>query len=170
MKRLFFALWPDDDSRRKLDDLNRKIDGPGRKLVPENLHITLVFLGNVDEEIAEAVQKQAASIKGSPITLSFDELDFWRRPRVLCLTCRRQPKNLYVLVNALTRMVEAFPIQLDKRAYRAHITLARKAQRRPDIDFEPIKIRSNRFALVQSVSTQQGVRYIVLESWSLSLS
>lgn len=167
MKRLFFAIWPDDASRRQLDELNHRIELPGRKLIPDNLHITLVFLGNVDDQTAMAVQQRAAKIKARPFTLIFDELDFWRRPRVLCLTCRRQPKEIYALVNALTEMVEAFPVNLDKRAYRAHVTLARKAQQRPDIDFEPVRIEASRFALVQSVSTERGVRYYVLDSWPL---
>lgn len=167
MKRLFFALWPDDKTRAEIHALNQSIEQPGRKLVPENLHITLVFLGNVDEAIAEAVQRDAARIKGSPIRLQFDELDYWKRPRVLCLTCHRQPKNLYALVNALTRMVEAHPVRLDKRHYRAHITLARKAQARPSTIFLPISVYADHFALVESISTELGVRYEVLETWPL---
>ncbi len=167
MKRLFFALWPDDRSRRQIDRLNQRIDDPGRKLIPDNLHITLVFLGNVDDEIAKGVQQQAADIVAGPVTLTFDELDFWHRPKVYCLTCHRQPKSVYTLVNALTKMVSTFPVRLDKRTYRAHITLARKATKRPRIDFEPITMEFDRFALVESVSTEQGVRYRVLDSWPL---
>lgn len=168
MKRLFFALWPDEASRQRIDQLNQAIDQPGRKLAPENLHITLVFLGNVSDEVATAVQQQAASINGSPISLSFNEIDFWKRPKVLCLTCQRQPRSIYQLVNALTRMVEAFPVKLDKRAFRAHITLMRKAKRRPQCDFEPIFIHADSFVLVQSVSTENGVRYEVLARWPLT--
>lgn len=167
MKRLFFALWPDDETRLQIDALNQSIDMPGRKLVPENLHITLVFLGNVEDDIAKAIQRDASMIQGSPITLQFDELDFWRRPRVLCLTCHRQPKNLYSLVNALTRMVAAYPVRLDKRPYRAHITLARKAQQRPMKTFRPITVHAREFALVESVSTDNGVKYEVLQTWPL---
>lgn len=168
MKRLFFAIWPDDQSRQQIHALNRAIEQPGRKLIPDNLHITLVFLGNVDDSVANAVQQRAATIQAKAFTLTFDELDYWRRPRVLCLTCRRQPEAVYKLVNALTEMVEAFPLKLDKRAYRAHITLARKAQQRPDIVFEPVQVKASRFALVESVSTERGVRYYVLESWPLA--
>jgi 2'-5' RNA ligase len=168
MKRLFFALWPDTDSRSQIDAFNQSIDQQGRKLVAENLHITLVFLGNVSDEIAEAVQQQAASISAPSFSLSFDEIDYWRRPRVLCMTCQRQPKPLYQLVNALTRMVEAFPVKLDKRAFRAHITLMRKAKNRPQCNFEPITIHADSFVLVQSVSTENGVRYQVLARWPLT--
>lgn len=168
MKRLFFALWPDDSTRQQVDRLNHQLDGAGRKLIPQNLHVTLVFLGNVEDEIAEAVERQAADIDAAPLELVFDELDYWKRPRVICLTCRRQPDSVYDLVNKLTRMISAFPVRLDQRPFRAHITLARKAQQRPDFDFEPIRLKAYDFALVQSVSTENGVRYHVLASWPLS--
>lgn len=171
MKRLFFALWPDEQTRAEIDALNQSIEQPGRRLVPENLHMTLVFLGNVDDATADAVRRDAADIQGSPIQLQFDELDFWQRPRVLCLTCQRQPKPLYTLVKALSRMVEAYPVRLVERPhYRAHITLARKAQQRPRITFHPINFSADHFVLVESISTGQGVKYQVLDKWPLRLN
>lgn len=168
MKRLFFALWPDDKSRHHIDQINQKVSLTGiRKLIPDNLHITLVFLGNVEDDIAAAVQKRAAEVIAPPVSLSFDELDFWPKPKVLCLTCCKQPKAIYELVNALTSMVSAYPVRLEQRPYRAHITLARKAWQRPDTEFEPVVINADSFALVESKSTEQGVRYEVLQRWPL---
>lgn len=168
MKRLFFALWPDDSTRQEINQLNQQIDQAGRKLVPENLHVTLLFLGNVEEPIAEAVTELAVNIKGHPLELVFDELDYWKRPRVICLTCQRQPKALYDLVNQLTSMVSAFPIRLENRPFRAHITLSRKAHYRPNLKFTPIQFKAKEFALVQSISTEHGVRYEVLARWTLN--
>ena len=168
MKRLFFALWPDETTREQIDSLNQQLDGAGRKLIPQNLHVTLVFLGNVEDDIADAVERLAAEIRAAPLELVFDELDYWKRPRVICLTCRRQPDKVYDLVNQLTRMVKGFPIRLDQRPFRAHITLSRKAQQRPDLVFEPIQFKAQDLALVQSVSTEHGVRYRVLARWPLS--
>ncbi|WP_438970847.1 RNA 2',3'-cyclic phosphodiesterase [Methylophaga sp.] len=168
MKRLFFALWPDDEAREQLDRINQIIPANGlRKLIPENLHTTLVFLGNVDDEIAVAIQQRAAEIVAPPIVLRFDELNFWPKPKVLCLTCRKQPETVYHIVNALTRIIADYPVRLEKRPYRAHITLARKAKKRPDITFDPLVINSESFVLVESISTEQGVRYKVLERWPL---
>ncbi len=168
MKRLFFALWPDDESRHQIDQINQKVSLTGiRKLIPDNLHITLVFLGNVDDETAAAVEERAAEIIAPQVTLKFDELDFWPKPKVLCLTCRKQPKAIYELVNALTTMVSAYPIRLDPRPFRAHITLARKATVRPDIQVQPIIMQFDRFVLVRSSSTEAGVKYDVLASWPL---
>jgi 2'-5' RNA ligase len=169
MKRLFFALWPDDQSRQKVDEINQQISLPDiRKLIPKNLHITLVFLGNVDDEVATAVQQRAANIISPPVSLSFDSLDFWPRPRVLCLTCQKQAKPVYQLVNALTEMVSEYPVRLDSRPYRAHITLARKAKQRVEMDFSPVNIKADSFVLVESKSTEVGVRYTVIGRWPLT--
>ena len=51
MKRLFFALWPDDEVRAKLLDKARLLPiNTGHHVPPENFHITLVFLGNVEDQ------------------------------------------------------------------------------------------------------------------------
>ena len=69
MKRLFFALWPDNNSRQQIAQINQQITFPNmRKLIPDNLHITLVFLGNVDDAIATAVQQRAGDIIAPPIS------------------------------------------------------------------------------------------------------
>lgn len=168
MKRLFFALWPDDESRNQVHQLNQRITLSGlRKLIPENLHITLVFLGNVEDDVANAVQQRAAEVNTPPVSLQFDELNFWPKPKVVCLTCRKQPKALYQLVNALLRIVSDYPVRLEQRSYRAHITLARKATQRPNLKFDPISINAHSFALIESRSTEQGLRYQVLERWPL---
>lgn len=167
MKRLFFALWPDDTTRAEVAKLNQQLDVAGRKLIAENLHVTLVFLGNVEDNVAQAVERLAADIQAAPLELVFDELDYWKRPRVICLTCRRQSEAVYDLVNQLSRMVSVYPIRLEQRPFRAHMTLVRKAQQRPSLLFEPIRLKAQDFALVQSVSTDDGVRYQVLARWPL---
>lgn len=168
MKRLFFALWPDNNSRQQIAQINQQITFPNmRKLIPDNLHITLVFLGNVDDAIATAVQQRAGDIIAPPISLQFDELDYWVKPKIICLTCQRQPKAVYQLVNALTAMLTEYPVRVEQRPYRAHITLARKAKQRPELNFSPVVINADSFALVESISTEKGVRYQVRERWLL---
>ncbi len=168
MKRLFFALWPDNNSRQQIAQINQQITFPDiRKLIPDNLHITLVFLGNVDDAIATAVQQRAGDIIAPPISLQFDELDYWVKPKIVCLTCQRQPKAVYQLVNALTAMLAEYPVRVEQRPYRAHITLARKAKQRPELNFSPVVINADSFALVESISTEKGVIYQVRERWFL---
>jgi RNA 2',3'-cyclic 3'-phosphodiesterase len=43
--RYFFALWPDRQVREALSTLSRSLSAGGRPHHPDDLHMTLVFLG-----------------------------------------------------------------------------------------------------------------------------
>ena len=168
MRRLFFALWPDELTRTRLKLLSQQCDQLGlRKLKPSNFHMTLFFIGNVEERLVTILLERAKNIRVTPISLEFNELDYWPKPKVLCLTCQRQPMSLYNLVNALNLMMADLPIRQEARPFRAHITLARKAKKRPHITFKPVSLAAESFALVESISTEDGIQYQVIESWPL---
>jgi 2'-5' RNA ligase len=168
MKRLFFALWPNDAERKKLDAFNQSLEVTGRKLRADNLHVTLVFLGNVSDDICSTLLTKARSIEASPVQLVFNELNYWKRPRVICLTCQQQTLPVYTLVNQISRLVSDLGISIEQRPYRAHVTLVRKAVTRPDVHFAPFHLHFERFALVESQSTENGVHYEVLKDWPLA--
>jgi RNA 2',3'-cyclic 3'-phosphodiesterase len=48
MTRLFVAIWPPDDVLERLADVERPKDQGVKWVPPENLHITLRFLGDAD--------------------------------------------------------------------------------------------------------------------------
>ncbi|MFA6163784.1 MAG: RNA 2',3'-cyclic phosphodiesterase [Methylobacter sp.] len=90
MSRLFFALWPDDNIRQELGRLSQAIQAAGLKSVnPQNLHVTLVFIGNVDSAVESLIKQSVADISVEPFVLTFDQLSYWSRPKVLCLTCKQ---------------------------------------------------------------------------------
>lgn len=169
MRRLFFALWPDEITRVRLNELATQFEQAGlRKLRSANFHMTLFFIGNIEEQFITTILDRANRILLPPVSLEFNELDYWPKPKVLCLTCHRQPMSLYRLVNALTLLLSDLPIRQETRPFRAHITLARKAKYRPDMLFKPVLIEASDFALVESVSTEDGVEYRVVKRWLLS--
>jgi 2'-5' RNA ligase len=167
--RLFFALWPDDKTRQALARLNQAIADKGLKLVqPHNLHVTLVFLGQVDAETESSLMQAAANITTQPFTLNFDSLSYWSRPRILCLSCRRPaPEPAIMLVSALEAAAANCGLSTDTRPYTAHITLARRARHLPDVKIEPITWRAEAFSLVESCSEPEGVLYRVIKQWPL---
>ncbi|MBL6985829.1 MAG: RNA 2',3'-cyclic phosphodiesterase [Methylobacter sp.] len=167
--RLFFALWPDDETRQALLRLSRSIAAKGCKWVqPHNLHVTLVFLGRVDEDVASLLKQSVAGITVPPFELTFDNLSYWSRPKILCLTCRQAaPDNTMLLTSALTEIAENCGLQTDTRPYTPHITLARHARYLPDAKFEPIVWRAEAFCLVESCSEPDGVCYKVRQQWPL---
>lgn len=169
MSRLFFALWPDDETRQTLAGLSQSIKVKGFKWVqPHNLHVTLVFLGQVDKDIESLIKQSVAGIAAPPFELTFDSLSYWRRPRVLCLTCQQPvPEAAAMLAAALEAAAANGGLQTDTRPYTPHITLARHARFLPEVKIEPIIWRAEAFCLVESCSEPDGVNYKVLQQWPL---
>jgi len=132
---------------------------------PQNSHVTLVFLGNVDLASELLVKYSVTDISAKPFVLTFDQLSYWSRPKVLCLTCTQSVDELDKLVAALTTEVANCGIQTDTRPYQPHITLARHARYLPDINFEPIVWHADSFCLVESCSEPGGVNYKVRQQW-----
>lgn len=164
--RLFFALWPDDQIRQKLVRVGKCIEAKGfRPVRPHNVHVTLVFLGNVDAASELLIKYSVAGISAKPFILTFDSLSYWSRPRVLCLSCSQLVDEVENLVVALNMEVASCGLQTDTRPYKPHITLARHAKYLPDIKFEPIVWRAESFCLVESCSEPDGVNYKVIQQW-----
>lgn len=171
MKRLFFALWPDDETRQNIIQFDKLLTNSKlRKVRSKNLHVTLVFLGNVELEQEEKIVAAANAIKAPAIEMQFDQLTFWQQKRgILSLTSSSQPQSLLNLVEQLQDIVLAQDVALEKRPYTAHITLARNLKTLPDISVKPpIDWHSQSFVLVHSVSTDHGVDYQVINTWPLS--
>ena len=164
--RLFFALWPDDQTRQKLARLSRAIEIKGfRPVQTQNVHVTLVFLGNVNTASELLIKHNVAGISAEPFMLTFDQLSYWNKPRILCLSCSQPVDEVGKLVATLNIKVESCGLQTDTRPYKPHITMARHAKYLPDIKFEPIIWRSESFCLVESCSEPGGVYYTVKQQW-----
>jgi RNA 2',3'-cyclic 3'-phosphodiesterase len=164
--RLFFALWPDDRTRLELVRLNKSIEAKGfRPVHPQNVHVTLVFLGCVDAASELLIKHSVTGISAKPFVLTFDQLSYWSRPRVLCLTCSQLVDEVEMLVVALNMEVASCGLQTDTRPYKPHITLARHAKYLPDINFEPIVWGAESFCLLESCSETGGIYYKVRQQW-----
>jgi RNA 2',3'-cyclic 3'-phosphodiesterase len=130
--------------------------------------VTLEFLGSVAAARMEAAREAAAGVRAEPFELVFDAVEHWRRPEVLCLVANEIPAPLAALVTGLRSALAAAGFEPEHRAYRAHLTLARKVATAVAIPaFEPIRWPARDFALVESVTDRAGPRYLPLERWRL---
>lgn len=168
-QRLFFALWPNDKLREQLHVLGqRSFSGSGRPVKRENLHITLIFLGTVDDTRRACAENAAASVKTPPFRLELDKVGCWPRARVLWAGASREPAALLSLVQQLTACLEGCGFQPEERPYRAHVTLVRKVARRVQpSSHSPIVWSTKDFHLVESRTCPEGVQYRVVASWPL---
>ncbi len=129
-KRLFFALWPDDRQR----DALRNAISPVAKLVEGsavyrgNWHVTLAFVGDVEERLIPELQEAARGILFEPFRMRFDRCEFWPRPRVAVLAAQTVPPPLEYLVESLNLILKDLGIAVEERRYRPHITVVQKAR------------------------------------------
>lgn len=170
-RRLFFALWPEESLRQQIKRHSKSLlrHGGGRPVSLGNLHITLAFLGNVDEGQQSCVEHIADNIRCPAFSMTLDHADHWSKPRVLWIGPSETPEVMVTLATELRDGAIGCGIQMDMRPYRAHMTLMRKVARaREDMTIRPFDWHANSFALVKSVTYQEGVKYEVVKEWLLS--
>lgn len=165
-RRLFLALWPEEAERRQLADLAANV--AGRRRIPDaNLHLTLVFLGATDATRLAAYEAALAGLPVPTLELILDRYGYWPRPRILWLGSSHTPPELYELVAELNRRLRGCGFTPERRAFQAHITLARKfpgpaPDRSPAV---PVCWRIGEVALVESLPGETGSQYQVLRRW-----
>lgn len=169
-QRLFFALWPETELQQQMAKAAAALlpRDAGRPVRAENLHCTLVFLGGVDADQRLCVEDVAARVQAQRFGLVFNRFGYFRRPQVAWLGCTVTPPALRTLVADLSYGAEACGFPLEQRPYEVHLTVARKLRRDPGRPpLIPIAWEVERFALVESVSEDDGVHYHPLRFWDL---
>ncbi|WP_028583924.1 RNA 2',3'-cyclic phosphodiesterase [Desulfogranum mediterraneum] len=128
-KRLFVALDLPESIR---DGLQRLCHGlpRARWLAPEQLHLTLSFIGEVDGAVFADIREVLAEITAAPFELQLDGLGFFPprgKPRVLWAGLAASTPLLGLQQRIQGRLLE-LGLDLETRKYAPHITLARIQQ------------------------------------------
>ncbi len=169
MKRHFFALWPDHETRERIYAVSKMLpEKYGRRVPRDNLHITLVFLGNIDAQQCQAIQQAASGISSRSFSLKLDRTGKWPRAKVFWLAPTSIPKELASLATELNKSAINCGIKVESRPYSPHVTLTRKTKGPvPHLELTPFEWTIKSFALVQSNTLQDGAVYEVVQSWVL---
>lgn len=168
--RLFFALWPSDAERAALVNAARAAVEAcgGRAVPPDNLHLTLAFLGSLPEERLPVLLATAAAVRSAAFALVIDRIERFRRARVLAATPSQLPGEAVALAAALRERLLAGGFAPDPKPFRAHLTLAREITRARELArMDPVRLECSAFALVESRTESSGAIYSVLRSWPL---
>ena len=124
--RLFIAIELPAELKDILGTL--RSDLPGARWVPaEQIHLTLAFLGEVEETNAWRLTKELAQIHLPPFTLTVTGLGCFpqrQRPRVLWVGLAPEAR-LTNLVAAVQSALLDCGLPGEERPFSAHITLAR---------------------------------------------
>jgi len=171
-RRLFLALWPDELTRKRLAEVQRKLGKNERlrkaRAVPvANLHITTHFLGAVNEDIYRQLEALLPEVNAAASTLVIDRWGYFPKAKVLWLGGDSNAA-LADLVEQTQTCIQACIDGYAQKRFVPHITIFRKARHPLEVDdFDPIEWRIDRFALVESVTHPQGAEYTVLQEWML---
>lgn len=177
--RLFVGL-PFTESAR--EDLAAQLTDPGhpgwRWTRPETWHVTLAFLGEVDQERVGQVEQEVVAAAGSapgPVTLSVEAV----RPvgrRMIWLDLDDDPAGAVEgLGEGLQEALEAAGLPVDRKPVAPHVTVARwrgsgrraPSSARPSVPAVELSWTAAEVVLYRSRLGRDGPRYEVLAAESL---
>ena len=128
--RLFIALDIPNEIRDRLSqyvDRIRRFAPDARWTRIESLHVTLKFIGEVPDAKVQDIQTALAVVKAHPFDVEFKDIGFFPTPRSARIFWAGVSASyaLPQLAAAVEEAVEKLGIPREKRAYHAHLTLAR---------------------------------------------
>ncbi|MCR4347201.1 MAG: RNA 2',3'-cyclic phosphodiesterase [Sulfuricaulis sp.] len=169
--RLFFALWPPIELSQELYRLAGNVlrDGSVRRVVPENIHLTLALLGSVGASFRGCAEQTASAVRVEPFMLALEQMGCWPKSGILWVGPGQSPEPLSGLVQVLNTGLGACGYRAEKRPYAAHLTLSRKLRPCvPSYSIERHPWEINQFHLVQSHTFADSAHYQILRSWPLN--
>ena len=126
--RLFVAINFNDETRARLLALQDEISGKvqfGRFSLPENLHLTLAFIGEVSPKKVEKIETILETVSFEPFEATVDKLGAFSRGTLwyagLC-----EDKPLMDLQHEIEHKLALCGFEMDGRKYSPHVTLGRE--------------------------------------------
>jgi 2'-5' RNA ligase len=148
---------------------------------PENLHVTLRFIGSVPPEKLDVICAELSRVRSDrPVELRFRGLGFFpsaKRARVLWAGMAASP-NLAAIAGDIDKRLAKLEIPAEERAFTPHLTLARcersgispalYAAVEKNAVREFGELRTNKFHLIESQLKPSGAEYTTLQSFAFA--
>ncbi len=177
-KRLFIAINLPDKIKEQLADwlkdfIKLNQSQPIKWVRPEGLHITLHFLGYLDEEKTSAVREMLKRVINDfqKTELTFYQLDAFpnlRQPRVIIIK-GKENKIITDSQAAIGVELKKLNIETDNRPWQPHLTLGRAKE--PTTvktkEIQPFSFAVESIELMESHLSSAGANYEILESYLL---
>ena len=182
MPRLFTALDLPSRSVDALRTFRKDADLPvtARWTPADNYHITLRFIGEVDDEQADSIERALTAVHPPSfqvVPLGVGVLPSRRKPRVL--TVRIEPtESLRALYEALQNALAAADVPPEERTFRPHITLARLQDIQPERLYAALQeledgpsltpFSADEYLLYESALTPEGAMHTIRSRFPLA--
>jgi 2'-5' RNA ligase len=176
MPRIFTALEIPADIAASLSTLRGGLPG-ARWIDPENYHVTLRFIGDVDDVIAREIAFILGRVRRAPFELNIEDLTAFggRKPRAVVATLGTA-QALIELQAEHERLIQRVGLEPEGRKFLPHVTLARlrETSSRRVADYlslrAPLRSRPfpvSRFVLFSSRASVGGGPYVVEAAYPL---
>jgi 2'-5' RNA ligase len=182
MLRLFTGLEIPADVGQSLAMLRGGLPG-ARWIDPENYHVTLRFIGDVDDTVAHEVASMLGRVRREAFELRVEDLVSFggRKPRAIVATlgaAKLGPaKALMELQAEHERLMQRVGLAPEGRKYIPHVTLARlrESSSRQVADYLALRapfrsppFKVSRFVLFSSRASVGGGPYVVEAAYPLA--
>ena len=142
----------------------------------DQLHLTLRFIGEVDEEKTEEIRLILSTIQFLPFSVRIKGVDIFgpaRKPRMLWAGLEN-PAPVKALQEKITNTLRRLDLEPEDRKYKPHVTLARIKGNNGDklaqflehyatLALDPFA--ANEFVLFKSHLSHTGAQYQVIETY-----
>jgi 2'-5' RNA ligase len=187
MIRAFIAIDIPEDVRAAIEETQARLKQAlvGVKISwtkVANLHLTLQFLGNVEEAVIDPIKSalRLAAAQQQPFELSVRGAGAFpdeKRPHVVWVGCEDTGNRLQALARAVQDAMQPLGFASERREFSGHLTLGRVKSPRPDAALtraiDSLKdtsfgtLRAETIHLFESQLHPEGSRYTKLSSHAL---
>ncbi|MFZ3201387.1 MAG: RNA 2',3'-cyclic phosphodiesterase [Candidatus Acidiferrales bacterium] len=165
--RLFVALDVPEDVREALGKMIERLKPMcrgARWVKPEAMHVTLKFIGHVEEARLDSIREALATVQWQgPVEMHFRGARFFpseRSPRVLASEVEASP-NIGELAAEIDRTLVPLGIPTEGRTFAPHLTLARL---KPGKDTEAL-VRAASEMASQDFGSARAMEFHLFESF-----
>ena len=181
MSRLFIAIKIPDEVKNKLLDVCYELSDSSELFKwekPEKIHLTLKFIGEVEEEFVSSIAKEIAFVENyNSFNFNVTNFGFFFRnsvPNILWAGLQTD-ESIHKLVEELNERLSIFSIPIERKLFKPHLTMLR-IKKNPgkkfilkfeEHSFDNWNFNSTEITLIKSELFPEGARYTDIKKYNL---
>jgi 2'-5' RNA ligase len=163
---LFVALWPEASLQQQLLAQSAPLAALGRRIPARNLHVTLAFLGDVEEPRIAVITQAIRQARPPACAFTLDQLGYFAQSRIVWAGAGVVPPELAAYQARLNQALGHAGLRSEKHGFKLHVSLLRDVEQKPARELLQTRMQLpwavRDVALVASELASGGSRYRVL--------